>query len=1080
MAETMADALHLYVADRIEEAAAICQAIVARDPGCGEAWDRLGRIAERQGHPEQAEACYERAIAALAEPAEVHNNLAVLLQRRGDFERALHHYRRAVALGLRHALLHSNLGCLLRDLGHLQDGVDEFMRALELDASSAHAHSNLGVTLALQAEVDRALPHLRLAVALQPDWDLAHSNLLFCLNYADSVTPAAVAAQHRAYGRRHPEPEGPGPRTEPDPERKLRVAFVSPDLKHHSVAYFLEPLLGAYDRAWFEFYAYSDVTRPDAVSERMQAKVDRWRPIHSLGDADVARLIRADRIDILIDLAGHTARNRMSLFAQPAAPVQMSYLGYPNTTGLETMHWRLTDAWADPPGTTEALHSEELLRLPGGFLCFRPHEAAGAGLAPAAPPARTGGGVTFGSFNLQAKISPTVIDLWGAILEQVPGSRLCLKGPGFADPATRALFERRLGASRLRGQAVELLAHLPEQRDHLAVYGQLDIALDTFPYGGTTTTCEALWMGVPVVTLAGRAHASRVGASLLGRLELTELVARSPAEYVAIAVGLARAPTRLAALRASMRERMIASGLTNAASHARAFEQALRQAWRSWCEKLRAAARPLPAGLALAPLPGNLQVVVADTLEQITPYVLAEQHDWFEDEMAFVRGLLDRGQRAVDVGANHGVYTLTLAREVGSSGRVWAFEPGSAVAERLQHSLAINALPQVTLVEAALSSREGRGRWLGGAQSELNALRAAGDGDGESTGDGQTVALRTLDACAESLGIEDIAYVKIDAEGAEADILEGGRRFFTAESPLVMFEIRHGAAVNLDLVARFAALGYASYRLLPGLGLLAPLAALEPIDPYLLNVFACKPDRARILQEKGLLAPAGAPPAQLEAPPPGAWRAHLHAQLFTAPLWPRWAGWSGGDEAAPLDRAYRLCLDHYAIARRITEPPEARCAHLARALAVASACAREAPAIPILQTLARITWEAGQRAVAVQVLDLLVERCSIADAADAAKAAAEPLDRPFLTVSPRFDDIPPAGASDDGAGDVSTRRWLLAAALEQRERLRAFSSFYTRGDPDTTACLETMATLGYQSREMARRLDLVKRRARPG
>jgi protein O-GlcNAc transferase len=1089
MGETMAEALHLYRSGHLREAELVCEAIVARDPACGEAWDRLARIAELQNHPEQAEACYERAVSLLANPAEAHNNLGVLLQRRGDFERALPHYQRALALGLRHALLHSNLGCLLRDLGHLQDGVAELQRALEIDPSSGQAHSNLGVALALQGRIDDALAHLRLAVALQPDWDLAHSNLLFCLNYAANVTPVEIAAQHRAFGARHPAPEGLAPITDPDPDRKLRIGFVSPDLKQHSVAYFIEPLFNHYDRTAFEYFCYSDVIRPDIVTQRMQAQVDRWRPIRGLADPDVARLIHADRVDILIDLAGHTANNRMSLFAARAAPVQMTFLGYPNSTGVESMDWRITDGWADPPGMTEALHSEELLRLPHGFLCFGARDVS----PDEGPlPARASGRVTFGSFNLPAKISPVAIELWAAILDRVPGARLCLKGPAFADPPTRAIFERRLAESPLGRHTVELMPHFAKERDHLAAYGRIDIALDTWPYAGTTTTCEALWMGVPVITLAGRTHASRVGASLLSRIGENDLIADTPAGYVDAAVRLAGDRDRLEALRGSLRGRMVSSGITDGAGYARAFGGTLRQAWQIGCEKRRAAELPLPAGQTLAPLVGNLRVVVEDReqeqeqeqkqkqkedrLDQITPYVLREQHDWFEDEIGFVRALLARGERAIDIGANHGVYALTLAGKVGFSGRVWAFEPGHDVAARLRLSIAVNRFPQLSLIEAALSNREGTGQLDGGAQSELGSLRAgagSGDGDGAGAG-GETVTLFTLDGCAARLGLTDVAFVKIDAEGAEADIVEGGRAFFARESPLVMFEVRHGAAVNLHMVERFEALGYRAYRLLPGLGVLAPLDRddLAALDPFTLNMFACKPDRARHLAQRALLVeadPTAKRPGATAGPPPdpdepfGAWPAYLRSQLFAAPLWPRWAEWDqAAADPSPLDAAYRRCLNHFAYARRITEPPAVRAAHLASALRIGSACARDAPTIPVLQTLARITWEAGARAVAVQALNLLVERC----------AAHQPLviDRPFLAVSPRFDDLPPHDADDD----AEVGRWILAAALEQRERLRAFSSFYTRADPATLACLEMIAGLGYQSPEMARRLDLVR------
>ena len=1073
--DEMPAVLHLYRTGDLDGAEARCRAMVERDPGCGAAWNRLARIAERRGQLAAAEEHFRRAIATLADPAEAHNNLAVLLQRRGELGDSLDHYHRAIALGMRHAMLHSNLGCVLRSLGRLHDSAEEFARALALDDALAHAHSNLGVTLALQGDTAGARAHGRRAVALQPDWDLAHSNLLFCLNYADDLHADEIAAQHRAFGRRHAgrDTGAPARDADDDPDRPLRVGLVSPDLKQHSVAYFVEPILEARDPGAVEITCYSDTPRLDAVSERLRAAADRWRSIHGLDDESVGERVRADRIDILIDLAGHTAGNRMSLFARRAAPVQMTYLGYPNTTGLDSVDWRITDAWADPPGTTESLHSEELLRVAGGFLCFRPRPDSPE---PAPPPMRESGQVTFGSFNLPAKISPTTMALWAQILRRVPGSRLLLKGPVFGDAATRAAYERRLAASPLAGCDVVLSGPIADERAHLGAYGRVDIALDTFPYGGTTTTCEALWMGVPVVTLAGRTHASRVGASLLARLGEPSLIADSPAAYVDAAVALATAPERLLALRASLRPRLSASGITDAPAFARRFAEAMRRAWHIHCDKTRAARAPLPAGTTGAPMRGPLRVVVPDTLDQITPYVLAEQHDWFEDEIAFVRAALTRGERALDIGANHGVYALVMAQRVGFSGRVWAFEPGGAVAERLRASLKINGLPQAEVVAAAVSDHEGSGTLVGGAHSELGHLQRPSDTDASA---GEAVALITLDGSRTRLGLRDVAFVKIDAEGAEAEIIDGGQRFFAEESPLVMFEVRpDAAAIDTDLVARFERLGYRAYRLVPGLGILAPLDGARPLDPFTLNLFACRADRAQLLERRGLLTRT-APQDHDDVDDDGvvdsfagAGIAYLRAQLFAAPLWPRWSSWAAGAATAPApDRAYARALDHFAIAQHITEPPARRYAALLVALRSIRDCAAEKPTLPALQTFARIACEAGERALAASVLSQIVERCTRTDPpiTDAELAC------PFLAVSARFDHLAPR--EPDGAPPrAEIIRWVTAAALEQRERVRAFSSFYTAKDPATLACLETIARLGYQSPEMARRLDLVKRR----
>ena len=1039
-------ALALFRAQRFADAEAACRAVLAADPDCGQAWERLAFACDRLGRPTEAIAYLEEAIRRLADPGQAHHNLAVLLQQQGDNAAALVQYRRAIAAGCDEPLLHSNLGCLLRELGQMQASADELSRAVDADPALAHAQSNLGVTLCLQARVTEGLAHLRLATVLAPDWSVGWSNLLLCCNYDDQASPAQVAAAHRLYGQRFAAPTpAPGPAeraTEPglDPERRLRVGLLSPDFRQHSVAYFLEPLLEARDRQRVAYFAYAALARADGVTARLQRHVEGWRVIERLSDDGAAALMRADRLDVLIDLAGHTAHNRLGVLAQRPAPVQMTYLGYPNTTGLSAVDWRITDRWADPPGLTEAWHSERLLRLPEGFVCYRPPADSPPVDAAPADPARP---VTFATFNQLAKISPRAIALWGRVLGAVPGARLLIKGPAFADPDTRAAFARRLASSPLGGHRVHLLPPNADQRDHLAAYGQVDIALDTTPYGGTTTTCEALWMGVPVVTLAGATHAARVGVSLLSRAGLPELVASGEDDYVRIAAALAADPHRLQTLRVGLRRRMTAAGLTDAPRFARGFESALRQALSQ--RRQRTPPPALPPGAKLLPMTGGVQVAVGDVHSQITAYVLAEQQDWFEDEIAFVRAAINRGDRAIDVGANHGVYTLALASGAGDDGHVWAFEPEPTAAARLAASIAANRLSNVTLSTMALGDHSGPGRLSAGAHSELATLSDAG-----ASGDGHLVSLTTLDQATGALGIKNVAFVKIDAEGAEPAILDGGRAFLARESPLLMFEVRHGATIHRPTIDAVASLNYACFRLVPGLMLLAPAGDLDALDPFQLNLFACRSERAEALAARGLLVTrvqaAGAAPART-------WLSHLRPLAIAQAVG---IGWRGPAHAH--EKPHFAALDHYALAQRPLDPPGGRLAHLMKAIEHEAQAMTEAPSLAVLQTMARLAWEAGLRAVAVQTLSTLVSRCL--EGADLDPAI------PFLPACPRFDRV----ALVDG----DLRRWILAAALEQRERLRAFSSFYTARDPVTRETLEIIATLGYQSPEMARRLMLVK------
>jgi protein O-GlcNAc transferase len=396
-----------------------------------------------------------------------------------------------------------------------------------------------------------------------------------------SISPEEIFAEHQNFGRVHAPPSIANrsfPNT-PDPGKRIRIGYLSPDIRKHSVAFFLEPLLDFRDRERFEVYGYGAVKTPDDVTQRLRAKFDRYRSVDDVPVPQLAALIKGDELDILIDLAGHAGSLQTAVLGFKPAPVQVTYLGYPDTTGIAAVDYRITDWLSDPPGA-EARHTEQLVRLPQGFLCFRPpDDLPGIG----EPPCLSRGYVTFGSFNREFKASQTILDLWCRILLAVPGSRMLMKSIAGADPATREFqlgeFERR-GVSRDR---VQLVGFISSQAEHLAMYRDVDIALDTFPYHGTTTTLDSLLMGVPVITLEGRNHAGRVGVSLLTQVGLTGNIARTEDEYVTRAVELAGDPRRIAGLHGSLRQRLLASTLCDGPGFSRKYEFALRGMWLNWC-----------------------------------------------------------------------------------------------------------------------------------------------------------------------------------------------------------------------------------------------------------------------------------------------------------------------------------------------------------------------------------------------------------------------------------------------------------------------------------------------------------------
>jgi protein O-GlcNAc transferase len=501
---------------------------------------------------------------------------------RGEVAQAIDAYRQAIGLKPDYAEAHMNLGNALKLQGKLADAIALYRTAIELQPHYLEAHTNLGLALQETGKLGEAIAILRRAVQIRPDHPKALSGLLFALNYDDTLCGDIFAA-HREWQARfgRPTPQPVAYDNSRTPGRRLKIGYVSADFHFHSAAYFMEPLLKEHDRQAVDVFCYADVRRPDGVTAYFQGFAEHWLMTLGMSDDALAERIRGDGIDILVDLAGHTANNRLGVFARKPAPVQATWLGYPNTTGLSAIDYRLVDAVTDPPGAADALASETLLRLPGGFLCYGGLTGAPE---PKGPPCLTTGAVTFGSFNNPAKLSAATCDAWAALLARLPQARLLLKGGWFVDAATRALYLARLTERGVAADRVELMPRVSGAAAHLSVYERVDVALDPFPYNGTTTTCEALWMGVPVVSLRGTRHAGRVGASLLTQAGLPELIADSAADYLDIAAALAADPARLNALRHTLRLRVAASPLCDGPGFARKMEAAYGAMWQHWCE----------------------------------------------------------------------------------------------------------------------------------------------------------------------------------------------------------------------------------------------------------------------------------------------------------------------------------------------------------------------------------------------------------------------------------------------------------------------------------------------------------------
>ncbi len=585
ISQALKTALAHHQSGRLAEAEAIYRQVLAVDPQQADALHLLGLIAQHVGHHDDAVELIRQAITINPQAAVFHCNLGISLDKLKRREEALVAYGRAIALKRDYPKALANMGIVLKALGRLEEAVVAYQEAIRIQPDIAETFGNLGNALKDKGEPEEAIAACRQAISLKPDFIEAHSSLVFFLNYQSCWDAQAILREHRQWAAQHAEPLRKfiePHRNERSTARRLRVGYVSPDFETHPVAFFVEGLLANHAPAEVEVYCYADITNPDAITARLEKYAGKWRRITGMVDSRVAGLVREDGIDILVDLAGHTDRNRLLVFARKPAPVQVSWLGYPNTTGLETMDCRLTDAFADPPGTTENLHTERLIRLRGCAWCYRPPEDAPP---VGAPPVLEAGRITFGCFNAMPKINGPLLELWSRILHSVPGSRLLLKNGALRDPSVQQRVRAVLEGTGIAPERVELMGHVSGMANHLAAYGRVDIALDSHPYHGTTTTCESLWMGVPVIAQAGKTHVSRVGVSLLCNVGLPELVAASQEEYVRITTELAGDLTRLAQLRSTLRERMAQSPLMDAPRFARDVESAYRQMWQAWCEK---------------------------------------------------------------------------------------------------------------------------------------------------------------------------------------------------------------------------------------------------------------------------------------------------------------------------------------------------------------------------------------------------------------------------------------------------------------------------------------------------------------
>jgi protein O-GlcNAc transferase len=574
--KSLADALHKI--GSLDEAAISYGKALALNPNFAEAHNNLGVTLKDRGKPAEAVTSYRRALAIKPDYIEAYNNLGNVFRDEGRPDEAVAAYRQALAIKPDYVEALGNLATALGDQTKFDEAIAVYARTLALRPDFAEAHNNLANVLKHQGRLDEALACYQRVLTLNPDFAGAHSNLLLTQHYSDRISNAELLAAARQFGDRFDRPStGVHFPNDRSAVRRLRIGYVSGDFQQHPVGFLLARVLEAHNQEHYEIFCYASSANVDDVTDRLKRAANHWRSIVGLSDAEAAAMIRRDGIDILVDLSGHSAKNRLLLFALRPAPVQASWLGYFGTTGLRTIDYLVMDGATAPAGE-ERWFTEAIVRLPHGRFCYAPPDYAPD---PVDPPSLRRNYVTFGSFNNVAKMGPAVIGLWADVPRATPDSRLLLKWRSFDDERVRLDFSSAFREAGIAPERLELRG-FSSHPDMLAQYGDVDIALDPFPFGGGLTSCEALWMGAPVVTWPGDRPASRQTVGFLDLLGLSDCVARSRAEYIRCATLLAADEGRRAALRRSLRARIAISPLCDGALFTPTLEAAFTGMWERW------------------------------------------------------------------------------------------------------------------------------------------------------------------------------------------------------------------------------------------------------------------------------------------------------------------------------------------------------------------------------------------------------------------------------------------------------------------------------------------------------------------
>ena len=1056
-------AVQAYRAGRLQEAEILFQNYIGKNSNDDDAVNFAGLIAFRTGNYDVAAQRFREAVRLNERNGEYHNNLGAALKDGGDARAAIPSFQRAVDLNPNHSEASYNLGGAYQTIGEYTQAIKWYEYTLSRNPNFFMTHNNMACVYKDQGNIDRAIELFQQVIDRDSADSIARSNMLFCLSYLQNTDPKAVFRQHLEW-EKHLSPRQPQDQVSYansiDPHRRLRIGYVSPDFRVHSVAFFIHPIIHGHDRDHLEIFCYGEVAKPDEVTEMIMKTADHWRNTHLMTDEQVFQCIQNDRIDVLIDLAGHSGNNRLKIFAMKPAPVQITYLGYPNTTGLSTMDYRITDSISDPPGLTDAYYTEELIRLPDGFLCYFP--PAGTPDVSELPYLKNGY-ITFGSFNNRAKINDEIISLWSELMRRTPGSHLILKSSISSDKDSRRQLMNQFIQNGIDESRIEILTYLPFN-EHLEQYHRVDIALDTYPYNGTTTTCEALWMGVPVITQSGNIHAARVGASILGHVGLNEWIVSSTEDYFARVMPLISDIDGLATLRKTLRQKLRGSPLMDKEGLVATLDSVYRHVWHIWCAD-RIAAGDTNIDIMPIKWKDDIVIYVPGKDVALALYLLQEKPDWLNDEISFLQRVLKPGMNAMDIGAEYGAYTLTAATSVGVAGHVWTFETDRLMAAYLSRSIELNRLDKVKQISSN-NSRRNSISTDDTADGIVHLLPPAGGGR-----EGGKNCVFSLTSCPDFDStlrevISRLDFLRVNTESRMQQVIDACRRLPQTSFPLILYPIRYGDRVDTNTFRSFIDMGFQNYRLIPGLGILAPISLGDKLDAFQQHLFCCMPEQAEKLHAAGVLVKPDSISSKSSDIPRDLWVDMLQKCPYTIRFLSLWQGYCQKNAGAPDWRIHQQALSAYT-ASRFSLPAipgnekdewdmSAKYLLLNNAYNLMTDLLRENATVSRILTAIRLAADLGYRADAAGMLNHLYNMF------DSGQEFS--MDEPFLSVSQRMEAIDPGR-------DVGL--WLVYSVLEARETFRSLSSYFT-GEKSLTD-LELMRTSPFFSSEMDNRRQLINR-----